>query len=128
MRNYPPGSSRILISSNRGILPTDRRLRYVDLLFSGWPPPPSYLTCPYRPSMEPKWDDVFTSQRQRTRGSPQLENTVTKNGLKLIHDTDGGIIREFAGDGVFDRDLDRQLFRLRYRPAERIRYRADSHR
>lgn len=50
--------------------------------------------------MEPKWDNVFTNQRQRTSGSTQLENNVTKNLLKLIQDTDGEVIRELTRDGV----------------------------
>ena len=54
--------------------------------------------------MEPKWDNIFTYQRQRTSGSSQLENNVTKNLLKLIQDTDGELIRELADHGLFNWD------------------------
>jgi hypothetical protein len=54
--------------------------------------------------MEPKWDNIFTYQRQRTSGSSQLENNVTKNLLKLIQDTDGELIRELANHGLFNWD------------------------
>jgi hypothetical protein len=54
--------------------------------------------------MEPKWNNIFTYQRQRTSGSSQLENNVTKNLLKLIQDTDGELIRELANHATFNWD------------------------
>jgi len=54
--------------------------------------------------MEPKWNNIFTYQRQRTSGSSQLENNVTKNLLKLIQDTDGKLVRELANHGLYNWD------------------------
>lgn len=55
--------------------------------------------------MEPKWDNIFTYQRQQTSSSSQLENNVTKSLLKLIQDTDGELVRELEHHELFSRGL-----------------------